>query len=112
MDKEKLLEQVREEGNDEGEQHAHYRGLSIGYKIFEALMVFLLAFEGVLRRSPDTSRSAAVFMLMFAFNAAKSYARYEFSKKRKDLLFCIFEALAGAYFLIVYLTNWWIHRHV
>lgn len=97
MDREKILKKARAEGRDEGLDYAKNKGLSLGYKIFCALIVVFIIFNFFMGK-----QNYELFSLLWGFIGAEAYSRYKFSKKKVEFISVIGASIACIVFLINY----------
>ena len=98
MKKDEILEKAREEKKDEGIDNVNNKGLSLGYKIFILLSVFLLVFNKF-----NNIESYDVVSLMFVFSAARYYTEYKFSKELNSYYYLTLSSFLGIVFLLCHI---------
>ncbi len=103
MNKEEVLERSRAEETDEGMQQAENRGRRIGEMAFSVVFVFIVVFNLF------TGQNNYVPMAMFwAFIAAESYPKYQFTKNKAFLISTIAGSIASAASLVSHVADIWV----
>ena len=95
MDKERILEQVRNENNEEEKLYVRNKGLDIGYKIFLALSIVIIIFNLF-----TSQKSFSVQSLFWGFIAAENYSQFKFFGEKTNKLTAIFAGFTCIVFLI------------
>lgn len=98
MDKEKLLEQMRDEGYDEGLEYAESEGMNLGYLAMSLMILALVIFNLFVHEN-----SYSILALSNTFIAAKAYSHYKVLKDKISKYTCIIAGIASALFLLFHI---------
>lgn len=100
MNKEDVLERSRAEKVDEGMQEAENRGRRIGEIAFCGVFIFITLFN-FFKGQPNYAPMA----MLWAFLAAESYPKYQFSKNKSYLVATIAGTVASIASLVSFVIS-------
>lgn len=100
MNKEEILKKAQEEKEDEGVEEVRAKGLTIGYKIFAGICIFLILFNLF-----NGLNTYDVNTLIFAFLAAEFYSRYKFTGEKKNKMVMILASITSIFNLVAYVLS-------
>lgn len=99
MNKEKILEKIKEE-KDEGIKHFKRVGLDLGYRVYILISFIILIFNMYLKKNTND-----ILSLLMAFIATDGYSRYKFSKNKRHLITITVASIACISYLTLYIIK-------